>query len=83
MEAGATGNEATTVRAFYRLVRGRVDVMSTTAIALLDGQVIRINADAAVTVAAPPLPSPTPRRASDAATRSSSVSILCPMRPGS
>ncbi len=41
---------STSVRASYRMVRGRVDVMTTANIALQDGQVIRINGDASVTV---------------------------------
>ncbi len=50
VEAGPTGNEAISVRASYRMVRGRVDVITTTAVALQDGQIIRINSDAALTL---------------------------------
>jgi hypothetical protein len=47
VEAAGTSPEALSVRATYRLVRGRVDVMTTANIALQDGQVLRINGDAA------------------------------------
>ncbi|MDR7423346.1 MAG: stalk domain-containing protein [Armatimonadota bacterium] len=50
VEAPGTSNEAAVIRATFRQARGRVDVMTQTAIALQDGQVIRINGDAAVTL---------------------------------
>ena len=56
VEATGTSNEATTVRATFRQARGRVDVMTQTAIALLDGQVIRINGEATVTLNGAPVP---------------------------
>lgn len=56
VEAVGTTNDAASVRASFRLLRGRVDVVTPTAIALQEGQVIRINADAAVTINGAPVP---------------------------
>lgn len=50
VEAAGATNDAATVRASFRLLRGRVDVLTPTAIALQDGQVVRINSDANVTI---------------------------------
>ncbi len=56
VEAAGTGNDAASVRASFRLVRGRVDVLTPTAIALQDGPVVRINTDAVVTINGAPVP---------------------------
>ncbi len=56
VEAVAGGNQAASVRASYRLLRGQVDILTATAIALLDGTVVRINSDATITVAGASLP---------------------------
>jgi len=56
VEAEGTTNNAASVRASFRLLRGRVDVITPTAIALQDGQVVRINSDAAVTINGAPVP---------------------------
>jgi hypothetical protein len=50
VETTGTSTDANTVRASFRLVRGRVDVMTSANIALQDGQVIRINGDATATI---------------------------------
>ncbi|MDI6773270.1 MAG: stalk domain-containing protein, partial [bacterium] len=56
VEAVGASNNAASVRASFRLLRGRVDVLTPTAIALQDGQVVRINSDAAVTINGAPVP---------------------------
>lgn len=56
VEAVPGTNQAVSVRASYRLLRGQVDVLTPTAIALLDGTVVRINSDATITVAGAPVP---------------------------
>jgi hypothetical protein len=56
VEVVGSSNEAAAIRASFRQTRGRVDVMTQTAIALLDGQVIRINGDATVTLNGAPVP---------------------------
>ncbi|MDQ7840921.1 MAG: stalk domain-containing protein [bacterium] len=56
VEAVGASNDAASVRASFRLLRGRVDVLTHTAIALQDGQVVRINSDAAVTINGAPVP---------------------------
>ncbi len=56
VEAVGTSNDAASVRASFRQVRGRVDVLTPTAIALQDGQVVRINHDAVVTINGAPVP---------------------------
>jgi hypothetical protein len=50
VESAGTSAEALSVRASYRLVRGRVDVMTAANIALQDGQVLRLNGDASAAV---------------------------------
>lgn len=55
VEAVGASNDAASVRASFRLLRGRVDVLTPTAIALQDGQVVRINSDAAVTINGAPV----------------------------
>jgi hypothetical protein len=50
VETSGASTDALSVRASFRLVRGRVDVMTFANIALQDGQVIRINSDAVVTL---------------------------------
>jgi hypothetical protein len=56
VEAVGSSNDAASVRASFRLLRGRADVLTPTAIALQDGQVVRINADATVTINGAPVP---------------------------